>query len=267
MKYLITFILIFLSASFMQVNAQLLLNETFDYNETDLKKVSSWKLEKNEDNDYNDLKNTSFRLTDNTLSYSNQGSAYLDSDTGKKLDIDFYTSTWATLQMVKTFKKQTKGTIYMAFMIHLNEMPLYNNNVKHQAFFSTIGMSESGSSRGPLLWIKKIEGKNAYSFGATNGSRKTDEIVMSDKEFDDTEQTHLVVLKYDIASKKGALYLNPVPGSEEPTPDIIINEGSANIRSVSSIYLYHAFPKSNQSYSIAGIRVSPDWKEATAAKK
>lgn len=247
-------------------SAQLLLNETFDYADKSLDKVAKWSSTRHEDNEYEELKNLSLNLVKNTLSYQAQGKTYADSDAGQALAVNFYVSKWVQKQMITPFARQTKGNVYMAFMLRLDELPVYGNNVKHTTQFMVTGLSGGGTSRGPVLWVKKIEGKEAYQFGLTLGSRRAEDVVWDKIEYTECNKTHLIALKYNLADRSGALFINPTPGAQEPAPSLTAAPEEGGVKYLASVFIYLGYPKTNQLYTIAGIRVAGSWAEAVAAK-
>lgn len=250
----------------LNASAQLLLDESFDYKESQLGESSRWNSVRAEDNEYNELKNLRLDLTENTLNYSVQGATYAGAGRGKALSVDFYASKWVNKQLITSFKRQTKGVTYLSVLIRMDQMPVYNNNVRHASQFTAIGLSDNGTSRGPMLWVRKVADTEAYGFGLTLGSRRAEDIVWSDATYDTAGRTHLVVLKYDLASKSAALFIDPIPGASEPTPAVIVPTREDAVRAIGSVFLYFFQPKINQTFSLAAIRVGNRWEDTVAAQ-
>jgi hypothetical protein len=156
----------------------------------------------------------------------------------------------------------TTGTVYMSF--------LWNVYAAGGSQGEVVGLTDSIQRNTCRMWIRPST-SSSFILGFTRSSGTAADIHNSTGPTYNYGQTYFVVLKYDLATKIGSVFMNPVIGSTtEPTPTImddgIILPVSTSIPRTALQYLMFRNGGSNKAYYyVSGIRVCSSWTDAVAA--
>lgn len=239
-------------------NAQVLIDETFNYSVTNLSSETTW--------------TTSGTLTTGAgrtiitpaLTYAEPGgSAWALSGQGKAVNVDVSSST--TYVAVKPFSTTpvNSGSVYLSM--------LFNPGLaQSQSQVVILGLA-SGTSQGAMVWVGKgaVTTTN-FRFGVTTGNTTSTNIKWGSTEFSDISATYLIVLKHEFSTNTSTVYINPTIGSsaepstfeaQEATPAY---SGFVNRTSLNNMW-FRCTGSSVSRFNIGGVRVSTSWTKAVEA--
>jgi hypothetical protein len=138
----------------------------------------------------------------------------LESSIGNKV-----TFQGAGIDAYKEFTPQTTGTVYFSFLLNVSStVGQTSANGGYQ-----FGLIQAGSTSifGATIWTKRID-DNSYNLGINPRTTAANTVFVSDPL--NVGQTYLVVGSYEIVDGTGNdivnLWLNPVPGQAQPTPNV-----------------------------------------------
>ncbi|MEI8086465.1 MAG: T9SS type A sorting domain-containing protein [Paludibacter sp.] len=244
----ITFIMA-LIASTLLANAQVLLDETFNYPEGNLAAESAW--------------TTAGTLTAGTgrfiitpaLTYADAAGTYALSGLGKTINSNITSSTDYLSYKAVTAAVST-GSYYLTFM--------FNPGIAQSQSNSEIMSFTEGSNSGAKVLVGKgIVTTTNFRFATDRGSSTSSDYKWGTTEFSDINATYLVVLKWDFATKTSSIFINPVLGSTtEPTTPESSDVTSATVRATLTGVRFRANGTSYAKFNVGGIRVSTTWAAA-----
>ena len=255
------FSLFFLSLFTISAYATVLFVEEFNYTSgTALGTVGGWTTT-------GDITSGEGRvISDMALQYSNSGGEYILSEsqalkhdyasnkTGDKTGTQYISS--------RSFEAITSGAVYLTYMYQ-------PNGAQKQSNGELLGLTSDASTPSARPWVGKLSSGdtsgNTYRFGLTMRSGTSADVVW-DTEAYPIEKTILLVLKYDLASPKASLFINPTLGTTlEPEADIV-DTNDAEPRSKINCVMFRNQGASKANYFVGGVRVSTTWAEAVAVK-
>lgn len=234
------------------VNAQILLDETFNYSVSSLINETTWT---NSLSTNSAAVGTIGNLSADALSYGDANGMYALSGIGKLVTSD-YTSGGNDFKVVKTITPTSSGVIYMSL--------LFKPGVAQGQSNAEIMCLSIGGSNGPKVLI----GKGAttvtnFRFATTRASSGSADYKFGTTEFTDINQTFLLVVKYDWTAKTASLFVNPTIGSStEPTPEVIDNNSSKDVTSPIDGIRFRCNGSSAARFQVSGVRVSTTWAAA-----
>jgi len=240
------------------VNAQILLDETFNYPGTSI--ANSWTSLVNEPTWTNTLAANSAvvgtigNLSADALSYGDANGMYALSGTGKLVTSD-YTSGGSDFKVVKAITPTSSGVIYMSL--------LFKPGVAQNQSNSEIMGLSIATGNGPKVLIGKgTTTVTNFRFATTKNSSAAADYRWATTEYSDINQTFLLVVKYDWATTTASLFVNPtVASTTEPTPDITDNNVAKTVGTIDGIR-FRCTGNSASRFQVSGVRVSTSWAAA-----
>lgn len=112
------------------------------------------------------------------------------------------------------------GTVYYSALIKVLDAAQLDLNTSTSGSYGLCLTSNAGASATLFqgrLYTKQGATPNTFVLGVLNnsGGTATPSFISTDLAIN---TTHLIVVKYDIATNTASLFVNPTPGSAEPTP-------------------------------------------------
>jgi hypothetical protein len=247
-----TFLIAFI-ISVLMVNAQVILDETFNYSGSGLITETSWT---NTLSTNGAVIGTIGNLSTDPLSYGDANGMYALSGAGKLVTSD-YTSGGNDFKVVKTLPSSiSSGVIYMSL--------LFSPGVAQGQSNAEIMCLSIAGSNGPKVLI----GKGAttvtnFRFATTRASSSSADYKFATTEYSDVNQTFLLVVKYDWAAKTASLFVNPtIASTTEPTPDVIDNNSAKDVLAPIDGIRFRCNGSSAAKFKVSGVRVSTSWAAA-----
>lgn len=231
------------------MNAQVLLEENFDYSVGALLTANGWTA-------HSGAGTLPVMVTAGSISYPN----YLSSQVGNEVSI----VNGSAEDVHKTFTPQTSGSIYASVLINISSAATTGD------YFFHLGPNTiSTINRGRVL-VKK-DGSGNIAFGITRGNTTAGaDHIYSDYSYT-INTTYLIVLKWTIvegaANDIAAIYINPTTGSTEPTTGWISSraeETTADPTDIGSVAIRQG--TNTPLAKIDGIRVGKTWADVTPPK-
>lgn len=249
--------------------SQVLLDECFEYEVSSL--YDAWKLTKTTGKDA-----ASFVLNPSALSYADAAGTYVLSGRGKAMQRNYYMNG-AAIDLQQTspeYAPQTTGVVYMSFIFKLESLPYRDDKEtnNHAMQYPVLGLSDAGTSRTVMCWVGKPLNEQTYRFGVTLASTDGTKVVWSEQTFSDLSKTHLLVLKYNVVTKRADLYVDPALTVAEPSnPSAYIdlttnnpfNDTNSTVR-IKSLFCFDNVKNGRINSQIGGIRVGKAWDESVA---
>lgn len=238
----------------MMAQASVVIDETFNYEAGNLADVEGWTTT-------GTLTTGDGRLIQSTpLEYVNDGGEYILSGEGKKIKHNY--SAGSNYITCKSFSSVSSGAVYLTY-IYLPD------GKQSQSNGELLGLTSGTSSPSARPWVGKIDDTtkgDPYRFGLTFRTGTGSQIVWGSKQVAIGSPV-LLVLKYDIANAKAALFINPEIGTtEEPAADIEDDNDESPRTSINAM-MFRNQGSSKANYYISGVRVSTTWAEAVAKKE
>lgn len=243
------------------INAQVLLDETFEY--SNFVTASAWTTTGSVT-----APNTG-RTIENSpvLSYSTGSDIYILSETGKTLSNDYKSETTNYLSgraFTDTPVSQSSSVnkVYLSFLYKVKSQGGTQSEI--------IGLTdELNNTSGVKLWYGKGSSTSTFKLGITRSSGAAASIQWYNPATPlDATATYLIVVKYDFSNATASFFVNPVINSvSEPTASAF-DDGTVNLVTTVKSSLSHLLLRGNGSnasyYYMAGLRVSQSWNEAVA---
>jgi len=234
------------------VNAQILLDETFNYPVASLINEPTWT---NTAAANTAVIGTIGNLSADPLSYGDANGMYALSGVGKLVTSD-YTSGGNDFKVVKAMTPTSSGVIYMSL--------LFKPGVAQgQSNCEIMALSIAGSNGPKVLIGKGATTVTNFRFATTRASSSSADYKFGPTEFSDINQTFLLVVKYDWTAKTASLFVNPVIGSStEPTPEVIDNNSAKDVTAAIDGIRFRCNGSSAARFQVSGVRVSTTWAAA-----
>ena len=254
------FSLFFLSLFIFSAHAAVLFVEEFNYTSgTVLGTVEGWTtagdMTEGEGRIVNDL----------TLSYTDAVGEYILSG-GKSLKHNYASNkvdgkNGKQYVSYHGFTKVKSGAVYLTYMFKADGAQKQSNG-------ELLGLTSGSSNPSARPWIGRFESDrsgNTFRFGLTMRSGTSADVVWGTTAYS-IEDVILVVLKYDLASPKASLFINPTLGTTvEPTADLVDTNDTLPRTSIDNV-MFRNQGASKANYFVGGVRVSTTWAEAVAIK-
>lgn len=244
----------------VSANAEVLFTEEFNYTSgTVLGTVEGWTTE-------GDLTDGEGRIVnDLTLSYTDAAGEYILSG-GKSLKHNYASNkvdgkNGKQYMSYHGFTKVESGAVYLTYMFKADGAQKQSNG-------ELLGLTSGSSNPTARPWTGKIASDatgNTFRFGLTMRSGTSADVVWGTTAYS-IDDVILVVLKYDLASPKASLFINPTLGTTvEPTADLVDTNDAEPRTNIDNV-MFRNQGASKSNYFIGGVRVSTTWAEAVAVK-
>jgi hypothetical protein len=242
----ITFVFFFLFGIGV-MNAQVLLEENFDYSVGSLLSANGWTA-------HSGAGTLPLTVTTGSISYPN----YLSSEVGNEV-----LTTGSGEDAHKTFTAQSSGSVYASVLVNI-----VSKNTTEDYFFH-LGTNVLGSTFRGRLFVKN-DGSGNLAFGISRGSTTTSLINYSAQTYA-LNTTYLIVMKWTIvdgtANDIAAIYINPTTNTAEPTTgwiESLATETTSDPTDIGSVAIRQG--TNTPSAKIDGIRVGKTWADVTPPK-
>ena len=248
----IKFTLLIMCLFTLVANAQVLLDEPFDYTTGSFSTVPNWTT-LNDGTHYITL-GTGRNIVSPALTYSNSGGTWALSGLGKTVNTDYITGA-DYLAYRNTGTPITSGTIYLSF--------LFKAGVAQGQSNSEVMSIAKNTTSGPKVLVGKgVVSTSKYRFATSRGASSSVDYKWGTTEFADINEVIFIVVKYDFATLTSSLFLNPTIGSAtEPTPEAI-DAISATLRDTLTGVRFRCNGTSAAKFNVGGVRVSTAWADA-----
>ena len=254
------FSLFFLSLFIISAYANVLFVEEFDYTSgTALGTVGGWTTT-------GDITSGEGRIVnDLTLSYTDAAGEYILSG-GKSLKHNYASNkvdgkNGQQYMSYHGFTKGESGAVYLTYMFKADGAQKQSNG-------ELLGLTSGVKKPTARPWTGKIASDatgNTFRFGLTMRSGTSADVVWGETAYS-IEDVILVVLKYDLASPKASLFINPTLGTTvEPTADLVDTNDAEPRTNIDNV-MFRNQGSSKSNYYVGGVRVSTTWAEAVAVK-
>jgi hypothetical protein len=164
------------------------------------------------------------------------------------------------------------GTAYYSVLIKVtNTTGMFANTANGEYFMHFAGTAGTGAGTfNGRLYSRQGSTPNTFNLGVWNGSNATGGTGLVTYPTGDlvVGQTYFIVVKYDRTSNEASLFINPTPGSPEPTPNITNSSGTSPAPAqVAAICIRQSggvtAANSTGNIEIDEIRVSDNWSTVT----
>ncbi len=250
----ITLLLAFCAFIFA-ANAQVILDETFDYSSASLMTESTWT---NSLSSNSAAVGTIGNLSTGPLSYGDGNGTFVLSGLGQLVTAN-YTSGGNDLKVYKAIPAASSGVIYLSLLFS----PAGNAQAQAQAEIMSLSI---GGGNGPKVLVGKgAADLTKYRFATTRASSTSTDYRWGTNEYSDLNATYLLVVKYDWATSTSSVFVNPPLGSTtEPTPEAIDNNSAKLVANPIDGIRFRTTGSTVTKYQVSGVRVSTSWAAAVA---
>ena len=243
-KFLISVIIVF--AFSMNLNAQVIFVENFDYPAGDSVQMHGW------------VTHSSYGLQPMIVSPGLTYTGYPSSGIGNAclLDTNMYED------VSKNFPEKTSGSVYAAFMVKVN----YSTATGE--YFFHLGATNMGFTYRCRVFVNGDGGVSNVGFGLRKGSSGTVQYTSVTYSYN---TTYLLIAKYTFNPSADddvcVLYVidGAVPLTEPTTPDLTSSDGS-DLSDAGTVAMRNGNASYRPSLIIDGIRISTNWGGVTAIK-
>lgn len=195
------------------------------------------------------------------LQYSDAGGLPVLSSVGNSLYNNYTGLSGNAYLSSKSFSDNpvSTGTIYMSFLFQAIKQGGSQGEI--------IGLTDSIQRSALKVWIGKGADATTFKLGLTRSSGSSADIQYVPGKAYSYGTTYFLVYKYDFATAKAFLYVNPLVGSaSEPVADVIDSIKGTARKALQ--YVICSNKGSNKAYYYAsGVRVCSAWSEAVEAYK
>jgi hypothetical protein len=147
----------------------------------------------------------------------------------------------------------TDGSVYFSFLLMFTHV---QDNVYFAGMLPSSSTLPGGPSVDPCDIVVKLAG-GGFNLGVRGkGLAATNAPVVLA-----LNEAHLVVVKYNFATRAASLYLNPIPGRPEPVPDAV-SLGSGTVPNLDHLFLRVGVSTAGD-YVIDTVRIASTWEEVT----
>ena len=258
----ITTLLLSLSLLFaFGVKADVLLDETFNYAESDLDNVTAWTKAFNTAPTGTVLASTKKTISAPALVYAPLNE-YVLSGLGKKVKVEYDgvgSSNPADANNYRNIRNLTSSVstdcVYLSF--------LFQSGNQSQGQSDVISFNRDNTN-GPRVWAGRTNptATGKMRFGVTTGATGSGDIEWG--EGMDVNTVYFLVLKHDFSANTTTLYVDPTVDGTEPatgyTYKTAIFSGALNN------IAFRLNQGNDANFEISGVRVSTTWAEAVAKK-
>jgi len=242
-KFLISIVIAF--AFSINLNAQIIFVENFDYPAGDSPQMHGW------------VTHSSYGMQPIVVSPGLTYTGYPSSGIGNACLMD--TIVWEDVS--KNFPEQTSGSVYSAFMVKVEYATTSGD------YFYHIGPTSLGNTYRCRIFVKD-DGSGNVMFGLRKGSSGTTQYTTTTYNYN---TVYLLIAKYKFNSSTDDdvcdMYIitGTIPSTEPTTPDLTSSEGS-DLSNAGTVALRHGSAANRPRLIIDGIRISTNWDGITAIK-
>ncbi|MFM2156797.1 MAG: hypothetical protein RL516_1546, partial [Bacteroidota bacterium] len=245
----ILLVLFFLGTSVVQVNAQQLLSEPFNYTAS-----ASGGIQGQSSGAWQNI-NTgdSILVESGSLSYTG-----LAASTGNKI---IYGGTGT--DAYRAFTSQTSGTVYASFLLNITSLGTINTTGGY-----TIGFLDNTTTTfGGNVWLR-LSGTSNFNIGINHRTTAANTVWLPTAY--STNTTYLVVIAYQIVTGSvndvAKIWVNPTSfGGAEPTASGTTTVSGADLASIQRFYLRQDNASATPNISIDELRIGTTWASVTPA--
>lgn len=243
---------------------QVILDETFEYN--DFINTSNWITTGTVTSP-----NTGRTIDVNPiLSYTSDGNTYILSERGKTLTNDYKSETTNYLSGRSFTSEAISETsslnkVYISFLYKVKSQGGTQSEI--------IGITDAlNNTTGVKLWYGKGATTTTFKLGITKNSGSSAAIQWYNPSVAlDANATHLIVLKYDFSTATASFIVNPSLNSTAEPAANAFDDGTVNLVTTSKTSLSHLLMRGNGSnasyFYMGGLRVSQSWADAVAIQQ
>ena len=230
----------------INLNAQLIFVENFDYPVGDSVQMHGW------------VTHSSYGLQPVVVSPGLTYTGYPSSGIGNACLLD----TNMFEDVSKNFPEKTSGSVYSAFMVKIQYATTTGD------YFYHIGPTTLGFTYRCRVFVRD-DGSGNVQFGLRKGSSGT---IQYDTTTYNYGTTYLLIAKYTFNSSSSddvcAMYVisGAVPSTEPTTPDLTSSDGS-DLSDAGTVAMRNGSASSRPSLIIDGIRISTNWAGIVTAIK
>ena len=141
------------------------------------------------------------------------------------------------------------GRYYLAFMVNVAEVTTGTGNA-----FIMFNASHASAYKRMAVYVRNTGGKAQFGLAQTDTGTDLTWITATY----DFGATHLLVLKYDFSTSKGALFVNPTIQAAEPTADVTVTNTLADWDTY-GIRAITVRQRTTHSQKIGGLRFAKTW--------
>ncbi|MEI8201728.1 MAG: T9SS type A sorting domain-containing protein [Bacteroidota bacterium] len=244
MKRTIPFFLSLIVVILMSItaNAQVLLNEQFDYPVGDSITAHGWTA-------HSGTTNIIYTVSGN-LSYTGYCTPV-----GQKAAM-----TTSGQDVSRTFTAPTSGAFYIAFLVNITSAGTIGD------YFLHLKDPGSSSSFTAKVYVKAGTAANTVFFGCSKAGTGSSPTAVYSTTSSDMNVTHLIVLKYNIvagtANDEVSLFVDPATAAEGTATVIATDNTAADLAAFGSVALRQGTTANAAALTIDGIRVAATWADA-----
>jgi hypothetical protein len=249
-SFAILLVLFILGTSVVQVNAQQLISEPFNYTAGTTGGILSQSAGAWQNINTGD----SILVESGSLSYTG-----LAASTGNKI---IYGGSGA--DAYRAYTSQTSGTVYASFLLNITSLGTLNTTGGY-----TLGLLDNGTANfGANLWLR-LSGTSNFNIGINARTVGANTAWLSTAF--STGTTYLVVISYQIVSGTGndiaKIWVNPTSfAGTEPTANAShTNTGGTDLSSIQRFYLRQDNASATPNISLDELRVGTTWASVTPA--
>lgn len=260
------------TAMFAPAQAQLYLEENFNYNTGDLYNQGGWMVY-----NYTFYVNSPIQVIDKQLTYP----GYADEPKGKVIELTNTTESSQSLDKIFKDDEFKTGTLYYAFLVNIKGI---NTEATQASDFialvqqrgTTFTDGNNGFTFGRVFAKESSAGH--FKLGICRGSGTESAVAFAPDEYE-YGKTYLVVVKYEIvgentgfsdADDNVSLFVNPQTGTDEPAPtavhtntttkDFRIGATTGGLKGI-ALMQNHSGYKNAVNAEIGNIRIAGTWNE------
>jgi plastocyanin len=157
----------------------------------------------------------------------------------------------------RQFSEVTSGTLYASLMVNVSSAQAVGD------YFFHLGLANTTSIFYGRVFVRLAANSN-LSFGLSKTSTSTTIVPVYSDSIYNTGTTYLLVLKYqfnpDVNDDTVSLFINPVVGPTEPSPDLTHGGSSSNDpANIGGVYLRQGTAANAANVVVDGIRVGTTW--------
>ncbi|PKQ68609.1 T9SS type A sorting domain-containing protein [Raineya orbicola] len=190
------------------------------------------------------------------------------------------TATGNKIQMLSTqsedlnkgFTSLTSGVVYSSFVMRVSDVSKFQTNTNIGTYFLHFA-EEAGTTFTTFNFVARVHirqgsAANTYQLGVLSkggGTPTAANIYGSSPQDLAINTNYFVVIKYDFATQNSSIFINPVPGSPEPTPTFISTFGTSTPTDIESICIRNSNTSGvgTGDIEIDELRVGITWAQVT----
>jgi hypothetical protein len=164
------------------------------------------------------------------------------------------------MEAVKAFTSQTSGIIYYSFLLRITDLASLNTTGGYFTSFT-----DNATNFGATVWVKL----NGTGFELGINPRTTAANTVWNGTPLNTNTNYFVVISYEMVAGTTndvvKMWINPIPGSEQPTTTLTATNGLADLASVQRILIRQDGASTTPFIEMDEIRIGLSWADVTPA--